>query len=38
MGVHAEGWINPHDYGLPAMFAAPIQLTIDVEFVKAKAG
>ena len=38
MGVHAEGWINPQDYGLPAMFSAPIQLTIDVEFVKAKAG
>jgi len=36
MGVHAEGWINPQDYGLPAMFAAPIQLVIDVEFVKAK--
>ena len=37
LGVHAEGWINPQDYGLPPMFAAPIQLTIDVEFVKAKA-
>jgi polyisoprenoid-binding protein YceI len=37
MGVHAEGWINPQDFGLPAMFAAPIQLLIDVEFVKAKA-
>jgi polyisoprenoid-binding protein YceI len=36
MGVHAEGWINPQDYGLPAMFAVPIQLVIDVEFVKAK--
>jgi len=36
MGVHAEGWIKPQDYGLPAMFSAPIQLTIDVEFVKAK--
>jgi polyisoprenoid-binding protein YceI len=36
MGVHAEGWINPQDYGLPAMFAAPIQLIVDVEFVKAK--
>ena len=36
LGVHAEGWISPQDYGLPPMFAAPIQLTIDVEFVKAK--
>jgi len=36
MGVHAEGWIKPQDYGLPAMFSAPIQLVIDVEFVKAK--
>ena len=36
MGVHAEGWIKPQDYGMPAMFSAPIQLTIDVEFVKAK--
>lgn len=37
IGVHAEGWINPQDYGLPKMFAAPIQLLVDVEFVKAKA-
>ena len=36
LGVHAEGWIDPRDYGLPPMFAAPIQLVIDVEFVKAK--
>jgi len=38
MGVHAEGLINPQDYGLPPMFAVPIQLVIDVEFVKAKGG
>jgi polyisoprenoid-binding protein YceI len=36
MGVHGEGWIDPRDYGLPPMFAMPIQLLIDVEFVKAK--
>jgi len=38
LGVHAEGWINPQDYGLPPMFAVPIELLIDVEFAKAKAG
>ena len=36
MGVHAEGWIDPQDFGLPPMFAVPIQLVIDVEFAKAK--
>jgi polyisoprenoid-binding protein YceI len=35
MGVHAEGWVKPGDYGMPGMFAAPIELLLDVEFVKA---
>jgi polyisoprenoid-binding protein YceI len=37
MGAHASGWINPSDYGMPPMFAAPIELLLDVEFVKAPA-
>jgi len=37
MGVHASGWINPGDYGMPGMFSAPIELLLDVEFVKAAA-
>ena len=36
MGVHAEAWIEPKDYGLPPILTGPIQLQIDVEFVKAK--
>jgi polyisoprenoid-binding protein YceI len=35
IGVHAEGSIDPKDYGLPGMFTAPILLTIDAELAKA---
>lgn len=35
LGVHATGWINPQDYGLPPFFADPIQIVIDAEFAKA---
>jgi polyisoprenoid-binding protein YceI len=35
MGVMAVTEINPQDYGLPAMFNTPIELKVDVEFVKA---
>jgi len=38
IGVHASGWLNPGDYGMPGMFSAPIELLLDVEFVKAPAG
>ena len=34
MGVHAEGAINPKDFGLPPLFSAPIALVIDTEFAK----
>jgi polyisoprenoid-binding protein YceI len=34
MGIHAETSINPQDYGLPALFSAPIALVIDSEFIK----
>lgn len=34
IGAHAEGAIDPKAFGLPPMFAAPIDLTIDVEFSK----
>lgn len=32
LGVEATADINPADFGLPAMFAAPIALVIDAEF------
>ena len=34
IGVHAEGAIEPKDFGLPAMFSAPIALVIDTEFAR----
>ncbi|HEX4535175.1 MAG TPA: YceI family protein [Rhizomicrobium sp.] len=34
MGIHAEGTINPQDYGMSAFFQEPIQLAIDTEFDK----
>jgi polyisoprenoid-binding protein YceI len=37
IGIHAEGTINPQDYGLPAMFKEPIGLVIDTEFDRTKA-
>ncbi len=35
IGVEAKAAINPADYGMNPMFAAPIQLVIDAEFAKA---
>lgn len=35
LGFTASAWIKPADYGLPAVFADPIQIVIDAEFVKA---
>jgi polyisoprenoid-binding protein YceI len=32
IGIHAEGAINPQDFGLPPFFKDPIQLVIDTEF------
>lgn len=34
IGMTARGWIKPGDYGLPAVFADPIELVIDAEFEK----
>lgn len=34
IGIHAEGAINPQDFGLPPFFKDPIQLVIDTEFDK----
>ena len=34
MGVHAEAAIAPKDFGLPPLFAAPIDLVIDAEFAR----
>jgi polyisoprenoid-binding protein YceI len=35
IGVHARGWINPQDFGLPALMTEPIEIVIDTEFEKA---
>jgi len=35
MGVHATTSLRPADFGMPPMFAEPIELVIDVEFEKA---
>jgi polyisoprenoid-binding protein YceI len=35
LGVTAHGWINPQDFGFASMFSDPIELILDVEFVKA---
>ena len=32
IGIHAEGSINPQDYGMSPFFKEPIQLVIDTEF------
>lgn len=34
IGMTAKGRITPTDYGLPAVFADPIELVIDAEFAK----
>lgn len=34
LGVTARGWINPQDYGLPPVFADPIEIVIDAEFAR----
>ena len=36
LGVHASTWIKPQDFGMPAMFADPIEIVIDAEFAKQK--
>jgi len=34
IGIHAEGSINPQDFGMSPFFKTPIQLVIDTEFDK----
>ena len=34
IGIHAEGNINPQDFGMSPFFKTPIQLVIDTEFDK----
>ena len=34
MGVHAEAWITPADFGMSPLFDRPIELVIDAEFEK----
>jgi polyisoprenoid-binding protein YceI len=34
LGVHARAWIKPQDFGLPAVFADPIEIVIDAEFAR----
>ena len=34
IGVTARAWIKPQDFGMPAIFADPIEIVIDVEFVR----
>lgn len=34
IGIHAEGAINPQDFGMSPFFKTPIQLVIDTEFDK----
>jgi len=34
IGVNARTWIKPQDFGMPAMFAEPIEIVVDAEFAK----
>lgn len=34
LGVHATSWIKPQDFGMPAMFAEPMEIVIDAEFAR----
>jgi polyisoprenoid-binding protein YceI len=34
IGIHAEASIDPKAFGLPPMFASPIELVVDTEFAK----
>jgi len=36
LGVHASGWIKPQDFAMPVMFADPIEIVLDIEFVRNK--
>ena len=34
IGVTARAWIKPQDFGMPAIFAEPIEIVVDAEFAK----
>lgn len=34
VGVTARTWIKPQDFGMPAMFAEPIEIVVDAEFAR----
>jgi polyisoprenoid-binding protein YceI len=34
LGVRANSWIKPQDFGMPAMFSEAIEIVIDAEFVR----
>lgn len=34
IGVNARAWIKPQDFGMPAMFAEPIEIVVDAEFAR----
>ena len=34
LGVHANAWIKPADFGMPPMFIDPIEIVIDAEFAR----
>ena len=34
IGVDARTWIKPQDFGMPAMFADPIEIVVDAEFAR----
>lgn len=36
LGVHASGWIKPQEFGMPIMFTEPIEIVMDIEFVRSK--
>ena len=36
LGIQAKGWIKPQDFAMPIMFSEPIEIVIDVEFVRNK--
>ena len=34
IGVTARAWVKPQDFGMPAMFAEPIEIVVDAEFAR----
>lgn len=36
LGVYASGWIKPQAFDMPIMFTEPIEIVMDIEFVRNK--